>query len=102
MEIILGILLLIGFILYARTVKNDEPAAGFLFPWYENVFDTMKETKRKKKDVMFFDGWKLGFLYRKLVPLDHQKKGKLKITLPTPSPAKEIIKKKYRRKKKDV
>ena len=51
MEIILGILLLIGFILYARTVKNDEPVAGFLFPWYENVYDKMKEAKRKKKDV---------------------------------------------------
>ena len=48
--------------------------------------------------MKFFDGWKLGFLYRKLVPLDHQKK-KLKMTLPVPSAAKDIIKKKHRGKK---
>ena len=47
---------------------------------------------------MFFKGWKLNFLYRKLVPLSHQKK-KLELTLPVPSPGKDVIKKKYRRKK---
>ena len=45
-----------------------------------------------------FDGWKLNFLYRKIVGLKHQRK-KFKMVLPIPSPKKDVLKKRAVKKK---